>query len=107
MSEAQTKLNILTYDFYSQLVCHQTNTRSRISLMTDMMFNIFGTTAENYVNRLKPNLTYKFICSINSLTMSFIFKFLLFHFEQLLLTSYFFISLLIDSNHITHYRPCS
>ena len=32
-------------------------------------------TAVNFVNRLKTNLTYKFICSINSLTMSFIFKF--------------------------------
>ena len=51
MSEAQIKLNILKYS----------------GLMTS--------TAVNFVNRLKPNLTYKFICSINSLTMSFIFKF--------------------------------
>ena len=32
-------------------------------------------TAVNFVNRLKLNLTCKFICSIYSLTMSFIFKF--------------------------------
>ena len=50
------------------------------------------------VDKLKLNLTFKFICSINSLAMSFIFKFFqLFHFEQLLLTSYFFINPLIDS----------
>ena len=50
-SEAQIKLNNLTYS----------------SLMTS--------TAVNFVNRLKLNLIYKFIYSINSLTMSFIFKF--------------------------------
>ena len=32
-------------------------------------------TAVNFVTRLKRNLIYKFICSINSSTMSFIFKF--------------------------------
>ena len=32
-------------------------------------------TAVNFVNILKLNLIYKFICSNNSLTMSFIFKF--------------------------------
>ena len=50
-NEAQIKLNNLTYS------------------------GLITSTAVNYVNRLKLNLTYKFICSINSLPKSLIFKF--------------------------------